>query len=132
MNLDLLVADLVREEGFRAKPYLDVVDVLTFGHGLTYITETESERIVRERCERLDALLSERLASYDGLTETRRAALVEMAYQLGMDGLKQFHMMLAALWEHEYEAAADAALDSKWAKQTPARAKRVSEMIRNG
>ncbi len=132
MNLDRVVADLVREEGFKEKPYLDVVNVLTFGHGLTYITESESRRIVRERCERIEAMLTEQIAGFEGLSDGRKAALIEMAYQMGVDGLKQFHMMLAALWEHENEAAADAALDSKWAKQTPERAKRVSEMIRNG
>jgi lysozyme len=41
-----------------------------------------------------------------------------------------FTKMWAALREGDFDKAADEAIDSKWAEQTPGRAYEVSEMIR--
>ena len=40
-------------------------------------------------------------------------ALLDMAYQLGVDGLLGFHDMLAALERGDYQAAKAAALSSR-------------------
>ena len=40
--------------------------------------------------------------------------------------------MIQYLKVGNYEAAADEGLDSKWARQTPNRARRVTEVIRTG
>jgi lysozyme len=53
-----------------------------------------------------------------------------MAYQLGPSGVVAFKKMLAALEAGDRIAAAEAALDSKWATQTPNRAQRVAALIR--
>ncbi|WP_376787674.1 hypothetical protein [Klebsiella aerogenes] len=70
--------------------------------------------------------------TYTVIDEVRRAALVNMVFQLGATGVLGFKKMLQYLNNREYSLAADEALDSKWAVQTPARAKRVTEVIRNG
>jgi hypothetical protein len=44
-----------------------------------------------------------------------------MAYQLGIDGVAEFHEMRRALERGHYAAAADAMLDSRWgARRAPA------------
>ncbi|WP_414717526.1 hypothetical protein [Steroidobacter sp.] len=53
-----------------------------------------------------------------------------MAYQLGTNGVTNFKRMCAALRIRDYSAAAIEMLDSTWAKQTPARAKRMAEIMR--
>jgi lysozyme len=55
-----------------------------------------------------------------------------MAFQLGTDGLLGFKNTLALIRDGKYAEAADAMLFSKWAQQTPARAKRMSEQMRSG
>ena len=54
-----------------------------------------------------------------------------MSYQMGVGGLLSFRLTLAALEEGNRQEAYDMALDSLWARQTPARAKRVAAMLRD-
>lgn len=66
------------------------------------------------------------------LDEVRHAALVDMAFNLGVHGLSGFMRFLAALKTGDYEAAANEMLASKWATQVGARAHTLSSMIRYG
>jgi lysozyme len=61
-----------------------------------------------------------------------QAALVNMAYQLGVAGVLAFRKMWACLARFDYRGAAAEALDSRWAQQTPARARRVAAAIALG
>jgi len=62
----------------------------------------------------------------------RAVALLSMCFQMGPQGLAGFKTTLAKIAAGEWEAAAAGMLQSKWAQQTPARAKRVAAMIRTG
>jgi lysozyme len=55
-----------------------------------------------------------------------------MMYQMGEQGLFEFRRMWTALDKLDFELAAQEALDSVWAKQTPDRAERIAEVIRTG
>lgn len=72
-----------------------------------------------------------------GLDPVRRAVLVDMAFNLGLepfdnDGFKDWPITLKAIKEHRWEDAAEAMLDSKWATQVGARALRLADMMRTG
>jgi len=128
-----LLERVLEHEGFESKPYPDPIsggDPYTFGHGLTYITEAESRRIVTERLEQLrDAMV----AIHPWLSESPIEVLevvVEMAFQMGIRGTNLFRKMWVALQRGDYETAADEMLDSRWAKQTPNRAKALSDIVR--
>lgn len=56
-------------------------------------------------------------------------ALAQMCYQIGLPKLLGFKKMLAALQAGNYGAAKIEGLDSAWAKQTPARATRVTDLF---
>lgn len=58
-----------------------------------------------------------------------RDILISMAYQLGLSGLLKFKNMIKALDEGDYMEAAAESLDSRWATQTPERAKRHASVI---
>ena len=60
----------------------------------------------------------------------RHAVVLDMAFNLGVSGLKQFKRTLALLKHGRWEAAADAMLDSLWAKQVGQRAVRLAQMVR--
>ena len=62
----------------------------------------------------------------------RQVALTSLAFQLGIDGLRQFKNSLRMVEEKRFSDAAANFLKSKWAQQTPERAKRVTDMIRTG
>lgn len=62
-----------------------------------------------------------------------------MGFQMGVGlpskddaGLSGFDTTLGHIAAGRWDAAADGMLNSLWAKQTPARAKRVAAMIRTG
>jgi lysozyme len=67
------------------------------------------------------------------LDEPRKATLINMAFQLGIDGLSKFGKALGFLRSGAFNAAADAFADSKVAKeQTPERWARHCLQIRSG
>jgi lysozyme len=68
------------------------------------------------------------LLSYD-----RQIVIVCMIFQMGLGGVQEFKKMLAALEQGDHEEAARQMLDSKWARvDSPARAKRMAKMMREG
>lgn len=66
-----------------------------------------------------------------GMDDVRQAAMIDMYFQL-RGNLLGFKEALRFIQARAWSAAADALLDSKWAEQTPNRAKEVAEMIRSG
>ena len=58
-----------------------------------------------------------------------KAAIFDMAYQLGVPRLAKFRKMWGHLETSYYEEAAFEALDSRWAKQTPQRAHRNAYLL---
>jgi lysozyme len=134
-DVEQLVDSIKRHEGFMDKPYPDPIHgwaVPTFGHGLTYITASESEHIVRNRITSIEAQITRRYPSFQDLSVTRQHALVEMAFQMGVGGLFQFRRMWAAIERGDFEDAHKEALDSRWAVQTPNRARAVAARLRDG
>lgn len=62
----------------------------------------------------------------------RECVLVDMAFNLGVDGLLQFKKFLVFVQAGNYKAAATEMLDSKWATQVGSRATRLSTMMETG
>lgn len=66
------------------------------------------------------------------LDEERQYVLIDMCFQLGINGLLKFKNMLAAIAAGDFEKASKECLNSAYAKQTPARAKRIARLIKTG
>ena len=123
------------EEGFRSKPYRDSENVLTIGWGTNIeqgIDHTEADFLLRHRltlawrdCIRL-------FPWFASLNNARKAVILQMAYQLGVTGVFTFRKMRAALERGDFDTAAAEMLDSDWHTQTPARAVRLSRIMRSG
>ena len=60
-----------------------------------------------------------------------KEVIIEMVFQLGKTGVKKFKKMWKAFGNNDYNEAANQMLDSKWAKQTPTRAKDLSDIIKS-
>ncbi len=69
---------------------------------------------------------------YNGLDEVRKSVLLNMCFNLGINGLLGFKNTLAFVKVGDWERAANNMLVSKWAKQVGMRAIELSEMMRKG
>jgi lysozyme len=70
--------------------------------------------------------------NFDDLSDKRKAALVNLSYQLGKPRLSEFGDTLAAIKNGNYLVAAKRLLKTKYAKQTPQRARRIAAAIAAG
>lgn len=136
------------EEGYREKAYYCTEGYPTIGIGLkigpykaplSNYTFTMSKTVayadLAERVEVIKAQLAtskETMVAYDNCNTARKSILESMSYQLGFSGLCKFRKMLNALERSDFQEAANQALDSRWAKQTPNRANRHAEVIKTG
>jgi lysozyme len=127
-----------KDEGFSPTVYRCSAGYLTIGYGLNLesgITEFEASRLLESRVRRCERDLIEifGIDLWDEFGMVRRGALVNMRYQLGPGGFRDFVNMIAALKRHEYRLAQYHALDSKWAREdSPSRAQRIAFEIGDG
>lgn len=134
-----LTADLREDEGEILHAYLDHLGFWTIGVGVLIderrgggITADESAYLLANRISSKSAELAARLPWFAGLDQVRKCALLNMAYQLGVDGLLKFRASLTLMRIGQYKAAGEELKNSKWFQQTPARARRVIESIQTG
>lgn len=132
-----VAAELVRDEGWREELYEDHLGYLTIGYGFLVdprkggkLPRPVADFWLRWEVGRRREELERALPWFAGLPTGVQIALLNMAYQLGVPGLLKFRRMLAALEMGRREEAAEEALDSLWARQTPGRAQRVAAAIR--
>jgi len=129
------IEDLKRHEGFRSKPYMDTTGHLTIGYGINLdagITEEEAEWLLVHRVEKIRVTLCKRLPFFSGLSEARQGVLINMAFNLGIDGLEKFNKTLGYIDKGNYSAAADQMKKSLWFRQVGRRAVELSEIMRAG
>lgn len=72
------------------------------------------------------------LSFWNQLDLERQYALLDMCFQLGFKGLCGFKKMLEAMRWGKWQTAAEECLNSDYARQTPARAKRIARLIKEG
>lgn len=95
------------------------------------MTDAEALLLLRHRVAVLSSLLEARLPWYQNLEHRRQEALIDMAYQLVINGLLAFKKALAAMAAKDWNTAADELLDSKWARHdSPRRALEIAGLIR--
>lgn len=139
INIEKLKEELEFEEKFVREAYQDHLGYWTIGIGRLIdkrkgggITREEAFYLLENDIGRALVRLRAELPWFSGLSDARQRALTNMAFQMGVDGLLGFKTTLALMQAGRFDEAAEQALKSKWAQQTPARAKRVTDMIRNG
>lgn len=69
---------------------------------------------------------------YNGLDSTRKMALVNMVFQMGVQGVAGFPNSLKMIAAKNWKGAASNLAQSKWYRQTPNRAKRVISVFEEG
>lgn len=134
-----IIRSLRGEEGEVLYEYKDHLGYSTIGVGRLIdkrkgggITEEESAYLLNNDVTKIVEQLDKRLSWWTKLDDARKGVLVNMAFQMGVDGLLGFKNTLKMIESGQYEAAARGMLQSKWALQTPSRAKRMAEQMRTG
>lgn len=149
-----LCDEIEADEGFEENAYDDTEGYLTIGIGFkisdperlahpelrpyalrerSSITYEEARVIVEEIVEGLYNPVSILFAPgrYQQFSIVQSAALLNMAYQMGVKGLSGFRKMIAHMEGGRYDKAEDEALDSLWAKQTKNRANKVAALLKS-
>lgn len=134
-----LTKQLRRDEGEVLTAYQDHLGYLTIGVGRLIdkrkgggITPEESAYLLSNDIDKREAELLRRAPWMANLDPVRFGALLNMAFQMGVDGLLGFKNTLAMVRGGDYEGASSGMLESTWAKQTPERAKRISDQMKTG
>ena len=130
-----LASRIKQHEGRRFKPYQDIVGVWTVGYGRNMdaipFSQDEIDLMFKNDLRRArDG--AETFFVYSQLNQARREVLIEMIFQLGLVGVSKFKRFLAAATKEDWSTAAKEMLDSKWFRQTPGRAKELSETFERG
>ena len=137
-----LLNQLRRHEGLRLEPYKCSEGYLTIGYGRNLetngISEAEAEFMLLND---LLACESELKAEgwYNQLDETRRAVVLNMAFNLGKPKIMKFKKFIGAWLNDDYETASkemvtgsDGVSPSKWASQVGSRAYELADQMRTG
>lgn len=136
------------EEGYREKPYIDTEGYPTVACGIKIgpkgaslsnytltvprdVGDVWLESFVKTTISKMNGNPSV-VAALKACNPARKDILISMAYQMGVGGLAGFKNTLAMIASGNFSGAASGMLSSKWAKQTPNRAKRHAEVMRTG
>ena len=142
MNMDRLLESVKKHEGYRNKVYLDTLGKRTVGVGHLCVEDFwEDDKEYEEKF--LMTILEhdlqtaikgakELMEEHDcaAIDEQAEEILIEMVFQLGKNGVSKFKNMWKALAEKNYIGASYEMLDSRWAKQTPNRAKSMEKTLK--
>ena len=140
---------LLLHEGLRLQPYRCSKGKLTIGIGRNIddnpftdaelkvigdwkhgITTQAAFYLLRNDIDCLEKELQRKINFWHNLSDERQYALLDIAFNIGVCGLLKFKKMLAWLWMGNFEQAAIECLNSKYAKDTGHRAKRIATLIR--
>jgi lysozyme len=150
-----LEAELTLDEGKRLKAYRDTVGKWSIGIGRNLddvgtaplsrtkadvlasgITEAECDLLFDHDIKRTEADLDRKLPWWRKLDPVRQRVMLNMCFNMGIGdgkhGLTGFVNTLGMIERGEYSRAADAMLQSKWARQVGIRAQRLANMMREG
>lgn len=130
---------LVKHEGIILHAYQDSLDFWTIGVGRLIDARRGGGISTKEAMYLLDNDIEEKVEDlnkvipwWKDLSDNVQIVLVNMTFNLGINGLLGFHHFLEALKNRNYEDASRYMLESRWAGQVGDRAIELSNMIKEG
>jgi len=133
--MEKLLERIKEHEGFRSKVYKCTEGYDTIGYGFAIkdleLDEDIAEEILMRKLTKLIKQVRSKFDWLDSVPREVQGVLVEMSYQMGVTGVTKFKKALHAMQMFQWRIAATELLDSRWAKQTPNRAKELSDIIKS-
>jgi lysozyme len=142
--IDNLLDQLKRDEGCILRVYRDTKGILTAGvghnceaHGENLvegqsISQEQADTWLQQDIQTAKNTLFSKLPWVVNLDFIRQSVLINMCFNMGINGLIQFHQTLQAIASGNYTLAAERMLQSTWASQVGARAKRLATQMSLG
>ena len=139
MDMDRLLKSVKAHEGYKNRVYLDTRNKRTVGVGHLCVEDHWEDnreypeemlmKVLKDDLKNAIQGAEELCSDCPVLEDQAKEIIVEMVFQLGKTGVSKFRNMWKALKEKppSYSVAATEMLDSRWAKQTPNRAKEMSD-----
>ena len=120
-------------EGYVGIVYKDSLGIDTIGYGFA-IKDLELDRdicdiILERKIKDLESRVKLKFGWYPFMPKTIQDVVMEMCYQLGVTGFSKFVKTITYLKDKDFKNASIEMLDSKWAKQTPNRAKKMRKIV---
>lgn len=132
----ILVDQLIRDEGLRLKPYTDQFDNATIGVGRNLsangISHAEAMLLLEHDIDAAILDLARNFPWFEALDPVRQRVLVNVRFNLGPTKLRTFTRFLKAMAAGDYQKAAVALRESRWATQVKGRAVRLITMLQTG
>ena len=129
-----LLNKIKEHEGFKPSVYQCSQGFDTIGYGFAVkdleIDEDIAELILMRKIDKLQKRISSTFSWWIDSDQAIKDVVTNMCYQLGVLGFSKFKKTIYYLETEQYEEASFEMLDSLWAKQTPNRAKELSEEVR--
>ena len=129
-----LIENIKASEGFRSKVYQCTEGHDTIGYGFAIkdlvLSRDICDKILESKVAELKIIVNQKIPFIDDLPEIVQEVLYEMYYQMG-NSLFKFKKALKHLERKDFPLAAKEMLDSRWAVQTPNRAKKLSNYVKN-
>ena len=137
IDMGKLTSSIMAHEGLRLQPYTDTTGNITIGYGRNLtgkgISHDEAASLLSNDIENaLAQAQGEPWWSHVAGNDARARALVEIVFNIGLGGLRPFTHAIASLCNDDFAGAAQAFLDSQWAKQVGQRATILTQMIYYG
>lgn len=132
--MNKLIESIKKNEGYVPTVYKDSLGIDTIGYGFAIKDLKLDEDICDIILNRKLALLLDRINNkfkwFRYMPPEIKDVVVEMCYQMGVYGFSCFKKTIAYLQDKQWEKASEEMLDSRWAIQTPNRAKRMSNIVK--
>jgi lysozyme len=127
---------LTNHEAYKQFPYVDTTGHLTIGIGRNLtnrgVSLSEALELLDDDIDYFSQKLLAFLKFYPKLDEIRQMVLLDMCFNLGVQGLLNFTQMMLALEAEDYNRAAQEMLDSRWAEQVGERANMLAQVMKTG
>ena len=129
-----LIESIKQHEGYVGVVYKDSLGIDTIGYGFA-IKDLEldvdvCDIILERKIKNLQDRVKNKFGWYKYMPPEIQDVVMEMCYQLGVTGVSKFKKTIAYLQNKEFKNASIEMVDSRGAKQTPNRAKELSNRVK--
>tara|TARA_R100001463_G_scaffold30572_9_gene69524 strand:- start:1619 stop:2065 length:447 start_codon:yes stop_codon:yes gene_type:complete len=143
MDISRLRESVIAHEGIRYKAYEDpILGASAMTTGVGHLIRLPQEEYLLEKELTMNEVMellnddievalkdAKKFIDEDTIPEEAFEIVVEMSFQLGYPRLSGFRKFQTALKDNNFTQAKSEMLDSKWARQVPARAKNLADKM---
>lgn len=127
---------VMKHEGFKPHVYKCSKGFLTVGYGFNlengWLPKSVADLWLNIKLENIESELSRRIDFWSKLNEARQAVLIDMAYNIGVEGIFKFKKMLCYLDLNDYEMASKEMVNSDWFREVPNRVSELQKIMLTG